>query len=126
FGPQYPHELEFSGLVAAHCHTRHHVLALPAKVIQQHLPETMAALDDPIGDPLTVPNLLLGRAAAQDVGVVLNGEGGDPCFGGPKNLPMVLHELYAPGACREAAYLRSYQKCYDDLPRLLTPETQAA
>jgi asparagine synthase (glutamine-hydrolysing) len=32
----------------------------------------------------------------------------------------VLHELYAPAEGREAAYLRSYQKCYDDLPRLLT------
>ena len=27
---------------------------------------------------------------------VLNGEGGDPCFGGPKNIPMLLHELYGP------------------------------
>ena len=30
---------------------------------------------------------------AREVGVVLNGEGGDPCFGGPKNLPMLLAEL---------------------------------
>ena len=88
--------------------------------------ETMAALDDPIGDPLTVPNLLLGQAAAQDTNVILNGEGSDPCFGGPKNLPMLLHELYTPEESREVAYLRSYQKCYDDLPRLLTSEVQAA
>ena len=67
--------------------------------------ETMAALDDPIGDPLTVPNLLLGRAAAQDTDVILNGEGSDPCFGGPKNLPMLLHELYTPDESREVAYL---------------------
>jgi asparagine synthase (glutamine-hydrolysing) len=126
FGPEYPHELAFSGLVARRCGTRHHVLELPGRLIRDTLLETMAALDDPIGDPLTTPNLLLGRAAAQETGVILNGEGGDPCFGGPKNLPMLLHELYGQGDSREAAYLRSYQKCYDDLPRLLTPQAQAA
>jgi len=123
FGSQYPSELEFSDLVARHCGTLHHVLELPAKLIQSRLPETLAALDDPIGDPLTVPNYLLGREAARDVAVVFNGEGGDPCFGGPKNLPMLLHELYASDEDRCAAYLRSYQKCYDDLPRLLSSDT---
>jgi asparagine synthase (glutamine-hydrolysing) len=126
FGPPYPNELTWSVMAAAHCGTRHHVLELPGALIRDTLAETMAALDDPIGDPLTTPNLLLGRAAARETGVVLNGEGGDPCFGGPKNGPMLLHELYGAGAGREAAYLRSFQKCYDDLPCLLTPEVQAA
>ena len=124
FGKQHGHELEFSSLVAAHCGTRHHVLELPAKLIQDMLPETMAALDDPIGDPLTVPNLLLGRTAKADVDVILNGEGGDPCFGGPKNVPMLLHQLYGGESEWEAAYFRSYQKCYDDLPRLLTADVR--
>jgi asparagine synthase (glutamine-hydrolysing) len=90
----------------------------------ESLPETVYLLDDPIGDPLTVPNHVLARTArAQGFRRVLNGEGGDPCFGGPKNIPMMLAEWYdpLPGA-RERAYLRSYQKLYDDLPRLLSPE----
>ena len=126
FGEKYPNELAFSSLVAEHCGTQHHILTLPGKQIREAFLETMSALDDPIGDPLTIPNFLLGRAAVQDTDVILNGEGGDPCFGGPKNLPMLLHELYTPAGHREAAYLRSYQKCYDDLPRLLTPEVQTA
>jgi asparagine synthase (glutamine-hydrolysing) len=129
FGAEHPHELEFSNLVAAHCGTRHRIVELPARRIRDSLPETMAALDDPIGDPLTVPNFLLGREAARDVGVILNGEGGDPCFGGPKNVPMLLHGLYhsyQPAEAPETAYLRSYQKCYDDLPRLLAPEVRRA
>jgi len=77
-----------------------------------------------------VPNLLLGRAAARETGTILNGEGGDPCFGGPKNIPMLLHALYGqPTGERTgpaSAYLRSFQKCYDDLPRLLTPDVQRA
>lgn len=124
FGPDYPNELEHSHLVAQHCGTRHHVVALPGKRIRNMLPETMAALDDPIGDPLTTPNLILGRAAAQESGVVLNGEGGDPCFGGPKNMPMLLHELYGHPGGRAAAYLRAFQKGYDDLPYLLAPDVQ--
>jgi asparagine synthase (glutamine-hydrolysing) len=125
FGPEHPNELAFSGLVAEHSHTRHHVVGFSGQQVFDQLEETIRALDDPIGDPLTVPNLLLGRAAAQDTNVILNGEGGDPCFGGPKNLPMLLHEIYSPGCDREVAYLRSYRRCYDDLPRLLTPEVQA-
>jgi asparagine synthase (glutamine-hydrolysing) len=101
FGAGHRNELEFSSLVASHCRTRHRVLELPIRDIRDSLPETMAALDDPIGDPLTVPNLLLGRAARQDVSVILNGEGGDPLFGGPKNLPMLLHELYGSDTGRE-------------------------
>lgn len=124
FGDGYPNELEFSSLVASHCGTSHDVLELPAKEIVEHLGATLAALDDPIGDPLTVPNFLLGRRAARDVRVILNGEGGDPCFGGPKNGPMILNEIYPTGS-REAAYLRSYQKCYDDLPELLTSDAKA-
>ena len=125
FGPDTPGELEWSGLVAAHCRTIHHVLEFSAKTIWKHLPETVAALDDPIGDPLTVPNLLLGQAArAEGIRTIFNGEGGDPVFGGPKNLPMVLHALYDDADSR-AAYFRSYQKCYDDLPRLLNPDILA-
>jgi asparagine synthase (glutamine-hydrolysing) len=125
FGREFPNELEFSSLVAEHYKTRHHIIELPARVIRDTMLETMAALDDPIGDPLTTPNLILGRAAARETGVILNGEGGDPCFGGPKNLPMLLHELYS-GEPREAAYFRSFQKCYDDLPGLLTPDVHSA
>lgn len=128
FGPPYPNELAFSSMVAEHCRTHHTVLTVSGADIAAHLEETTARLDGPIGDPLTVPNFLLDRAASQVSDVVLNGEGGDPCFGGPKNLPMLLHELYGdPGAmlaARERNYLRSYQKCYDDLPQLLTPRVR--
>jgi asparagine synthase (glutamine-hydrolysing) len=126
FGGGYANELEWSSRVARHCGTEHHVLEFPARVIQQHLAESLAALDDPIGDPLTTPNLLIGRAAARVTGTILNGEGGDPSFGGPKNTPMLLHALYGGADELASAYLRSFGKCWDDLPSLLTPEVQAA
>jgi hypothetical protein len=86
--------------------------------VLHHLDDSIGLLSDPIGDPLTVPNALLFRQAAS-VGVVLDGEGGDSCFGGPKYLPMLLTALYPGGSSPEASYLRAHLKCYDDLPALL-------
>lgn len=125
FGRGLANELEFSSLVASHCQTEHHILEIPLAAMWHRLPETMAVLDDPIGDPLTVPNLLLGRLAHQDVEIVLNGEGGDPCFGGPKNQPMLIHRLYGHLINQQSAidaYLQSFQKCAIDLPQLLKPD----
>lgn len=127
FGPGYANELPFSSLVAGHAGTDHRVVELSPAAVLHHLDDSVGLLSDPIGDPLTVPNALLFREAAEAVGVVLNGEGGDPCFGGPKNLPMVLSELYAGGGGgREASYLRAHLKCYDDLPDLLADPVRDA
>jgi asparagine synthase (glutamine-hydrolysing) len=127
FGETCPNELEFSSLVANHCQTEHHILEIPFRQMWQKLPETMGYLDDPIGDPLTVPNLLLANLAKKSVEVVLNGEGGDPCFGGPKNQPMLLNELYGVVSGQDPlqAYLLSFQKCAPDLPQLLKPDIWA-
>ncbi|MEA5449494.1 asparagine synthase-related protein [Leptolyngbya sp. CCNP1308] len=128
FGDPYPNELEFSSLVAQHCGTQHHILEIPLAQMWEQLPEAMAWLDDPIGDPLTVPNLLLGQLARQQVAVVLNGEGGDPCFGGPKNQPMLINQLYGSISPQDPlqAYLLAFRKCAADLPQLLKPDLWAA
>ncbi len=124
FGSESANELEFSQMVATHCQTHHHVLEISFKDMWAQLPQTMADLDDPIGDPLTVPNLLIGKLASNDVAVTLNGEGGDPCFGGPKNQPMLIDSLYNSSTNYDPlpAYLNSFQKCFGDLPQLLKPD----
>lgn len=130
FGPGYANELPFSSLVARHCGTDHHVIEVSPAAVLHHLDDSVGLLGDPIGDPLTVPNALLFHTAAATSGVMLNGEGGDPCFGGPKNLPMLLAELYgdpsADALARERAYLRAHLKCFDDLPTMLAPDVRAA
>jgi asparagine synthase (glutamine-hydrolysing) len=83
FGDELPNELAYSGLVAAHCGSVHRVLRVDGAQVAGRLGETVALLDNPVGDPLTVPNLMLAEAMAADgMTVALNGEGGDPVFGG--------------------------------------------
>jgi asparagine synthase (glutamine-hydrolysing) len=100
--------------------------------------EVVHRLDLPFGDPVTVPQYLLGRAArAAGASAVFNGEGGDQLFGGWTSKPMIAAEVYAglyesePGS-REEAYLRSYHRFYgledqlysDDFKRLVGPTGQ--
>lgn len=126
FGDDNPNETAYSGLVAAHCGTNHKILSFNGKQIAEYLAETVALLDCPVGDPLTVPNFLLARSAAKDgLTHVFNGEGGDPCFGGPKNLPMLIFALQQEQQQNLATiYLHSYRKCFDDLPFLLSKDVQ--
>jgi asparagine synthase (glutamine-hydrolysing) len=138
FGPDYKDELAFSSMVASHCGTNHTIVELTPVAVLAHLDDTVACLSKPNGDPLTVPNALLFRSMAERSRVALNGEGGDPCFGGPKNLPMILATLYGHGdeaalsgdgsgarGAEERSYLRAHLKAFDDLPELLSEDALA-
>ena len=125
FGDEYENELGFARQVADMYGTIHHEVEVrPAQFIAR-MEEVAFHLDDPIGDPITVPNYELARYATRDVDVIFNGEGGDPCFGGPKNLTMLLNQWYAgahaPGQ-RERWYLESYRRALPELDHVLTPE----
>ena len=66
FGDERASERGYAELVAVHCGVRHTALSVDGARVAARLPEAMALLDDPVGDPLTVPNLLLAEAAAAD------------------------------------------------------------
>ncbi|MCB9660035.1 MAG: asparagine synthase [Sandaracinaceae bacterium] len=126
FGEKLPNELVFARLVARHLGTEHHEVALEPRRFARDLTELAALLDDPIGDPVTLGNYAMARQIDPAHPVVFNGEGGDPCFGGPKTIPMMMHHWYGPGADtspdplhRERAYLMSYRRAYHELPQLL-------
>lgn len=127
FGRGHKNELDFSSSVAAHLKVPQTLVEVTTADIAAHFDVTVGALSEPNGDPLTVPNYLLFQRAASLSPLVLNGEGGDPCFGGPKNAPMLLAELLADDAelgdfHRESSYLSAHQRCYDDLAAMLHPE----
>ncbi|MEM6954954.1 MAG: asparagine synthase-related protein [Myxococcota bacterium] len=124
FGQGFPNELEEASLVASHLKTRHHEVLVSPKAFVPHLKKAVWHLDDPIGDPVTIGNFALSLAMPEG-GRIFNGEGGDPLFGGPKNLTMAMHHVYGgvdySEGFRERAYLRSYMRAYTEVPRVLTP-----
>jgi asparagine synthase (glutamine-hydrolysing) len=128
FGRGVPNEITFASLVADHCRVPHRVVDLTPRTVMDRFDSTLGALSTPVGEPLTVANTLLFETIAPHAPVVLNGEGGDPCFGGPKNVPMLLRELYGPvlGSDttfhRERGYLLAHRKCFDELHRMLAPD----
>ncbi|UCG39664.1 MAG: hypothetical protein JSV00_05450 [bacterium] len=126
FGPEYAHELDFARAVAERTGTEHQEILIQPRDFLPRLRKIIWHLDDPIGDPITVPNFELSGRSAREVICAFNGEGGDPLFGGPKNIPMMLHHWYGGfergPQFRERMYLASYRRCYDDLEQMLTPE----
>lgn len=126
FGEQYPNELAFAQAVAERCGTDHEEVLIEPRDFLPRMRRMIWHLDEPIGDPITIPNFELAARVSQDVRWVFNGEGGDPCFGGPKNIPMLLQHWYGgvprDDRFRERAYLASYRRCYDEVTRLLSPD----
>lgn len=126
FGEKYPNELVFAREVAAHCKTEHEEVYIRPREFLPRMRKMIWHLDDPIGDPITMPNFELAGYLQQHFRFVFNGEGGDPLFGGPKNIPMLMQHWYGglPRGehFREEAYLASYRRGYEELARLLTPE----
>ncbi|ARU59157.1 asparagine synthase family [Oleiphilus messinensis] len=126
FGRKYPNELEFARMVATHCHTIHEEVLIQPRDFLPRLRQIIWTLDNPIGDPITVPNYELAAHVARLTPWVFNGEGGDPLFGGPKNLSMLLHHWYGgierDAGFRERNYLASYRRAYEEWQSILTPD----
>ena len=68
---------------AAHAAGAEHIEVLVDEaMVFAHLPEIVAAMDDPAADYAIIPTWFLARRARAEVKVVLSGEGGDEMFGG--------------------------------------------
>ncbi len=74
-------ELDLARLVAQRYDTDHHELVVSPQMTEL-LPELVGAFDEPFADSSAVPTFLVSRLAAENVKVVLSGEGGDELFGG--------------------------------------------
>ena len=61
---------------------RHETVEITEAMVWEHLPQIVAAMDDPAADYAIIPTWFLGRRAREDVKVVLCGEGGDELFAG--------------------------------------------
>ncbi len=77
-------EREQAAAIARAVGARHESIEVTEAMVWRHLPEIVAAMDDPTMDYAIIPSWFLARRARQDVKVVLTGEGGDEIFGGYK------------------------------------------
>jgi len=67
---------------AAAAGARHVEVEVTEAMAWRHLPEIVAAMDDPAADYAIIPTWFLARRAREEVKVVLSGEGGDELLGG--------------------------------------------
>ncbi|PWS37844.1 asparagine synthase (glutamine-hydrolyzing) [Falsiroseomonas bella] len=75
-------EQQAAEAAAAATGARHATVTITEDEVWRHLPEIVAAMDDPAADYAIIPSWFLARRARQEVKVVLSGEGGDEIFGG--------------------------------------------
>jgi asparagine synthase (glutamine-hydrolysing) len=74
-------ESGWAATVAKHLGVAHEIVRLDDGALDE-LPALAWSLDEPVADRAALPTLLLARAAAREVKVVLTGEGSDELFGG--------------------------------------------
>jgi asparagine synthase (glutamine-hydrolysing) len=87
-------ELPFARRVAERYATEHHELVIRPADLSEDLPRLVAFRDEPIAEPTDIALYRIARLAAQQVKVVLAGEGGDELFAGyPKYAVDRLAEL---------------------------------
>jgi asparagine synthase (glutamine-hydrolysing) len=75
-------ERDAASVTANAAGARHERVEISQRMVWEHLPEIVAAMDDPVADYAIIPTWFLARRARQDVKVVLSGEGGDEMFAG--------------------------------------------
>jgi len=84
FAEQAYDESPYAEAVARHLGCDHRTIRLAPDRAQTVLPAIQKAYDEPFADPSAVPTWYLSRAAAEEVKVVLSGDGGDELFFGYK------------------------------------------
>ncbi len=81
FGEADFNELKHARAVAEHLGTEHHELVLEPDVFDV-LDNLAWYLDEPFGDSSAIPTYMVSKLAAEEVTVVLSGDGGDEVFAG--------------------------------------------
>ncbi|MEW6706226.1 MAG: asparagine synthase (glutamine-hydrolyzing) [Pseudomonadota bacterium] len=87
--PEYD-ESPYAAEVARHLGTEHHERRLQVADARALLPSWGELFDEPFGDASGLPTLMVSRAAAEEVKVVLSADGGDELFSGYNSHATVL------------------------------------
>lgn len=128
FGAHLPNENSFIDEAVGYFGVPHQYLEVQPSTFSNAMHDIYRWIDDPIGDPVVMPNYLMNRHLGSESQLILTGEGSDPCFGGPKNVYMLGTHVYSPlytdsqrADFLARAYLDSFKRASDELdglPRL--------
>lgn len=75
-------EFQYSDIIAEHYETRHHKIFVPSARLIETLPQTFAAMSEPMVSYDNVGFFLLSQEVSKHVKVVQSGQGADEVFGG--------------------------------------------
>lgn len=81
-GAEKADEFEYSDQVVEHFQTTHHKYLIPNAEVLKRLPEAVSNMAEPMVSQDAVAFYLLGERVADEVKVVLSGQGADEVFGG--------------------------------------------
>lgn len=125
FGSDLPNENKYIDEAVKYFGCNHRYLEISPDSFLSEMDNLYKWIDDPIGDPVVMPNYMMNRAIDPKEQLVITGEGGDPCFGGPKNVFMSNSLQYSDMYCNGSnddflatCYLESFKRAYDDAAQL--------
>lgn len=75
-------EAEHASVIAKHLGTLHNEYCLTPQDVSEIIPSLPTWFDEPFADSSQIPTYLVSKLAAEDVKVVLSGDGGDEVFAG--------------------------------------------
>jgi asparagine synthase (glutamine-hydrolysing) len=92
-GDEEGDEFRYSDLVAETFATRHHKIRVPTSVLLEHLPDTIAAMSEPMVSHDNVGFYLLAQEVSKHLKVVQSGQGADEVFGGYHWYPPMMESV---------------------------------
>ncbi len=88
--PTVPDERPYARFAAKHFHAVHSETTLSAEQFRDLLPEFVWHMEEPVAEPPAIALYKVSQLAAEQVKVVISGEGGDEAFAGYSNYRNVL------------------------------------
>ncbi len=103
-------EFKYSDLIAERFATRHHQIFVPSSKLMEALPETIAAMSEPMVSYDNVGFYLLSKEVSRYIKVVQSGQGADEVFGGYHWYPPLNGSNDAVGDYARVFFDRSHEK----------------